>query len=112
MKTFLCMEIEPSNRSIKLHPDHYVREMLNEYQGYIRKLLRPERVPISPGVILRPEDSLTLQDPSKQKFYRSFVAKLQFAAPWKIRFNISFAVSQLARFMRFGRRTSTLDGVC
>ncbi len=31
MKTFFGMEIEQSNRSIKLHLDHYVREMLNEY---------------------------------------------------------------------------------
>ncbi len=91
MKTFLGMEIEQSNRSIKLHLDHYIREMLNEYKTYIMKSLRPKRVPFSPGVILRPEDSPTLPDPSKQKFYRSFVAKLQFTASW-IRFDISFAV--------------------
>ena len=97
MKTFLGMEIEQSNRSIKLHLDHYIREMLNEYKVYIKKSLRSKRVPFSPGVILRPEDSPTLPDPSKQKFYRSFVAKLQFAASW-IRFDIPFAVSQLARF--------------
>jgi hypothetical protein len=97
MKTFLGMEIEQSNRSIKLHLDHYVSEMLNEYKTYIKKSLRPKRVPFSPGVVLRPEDSPPIPDPSKQKFYRSFVAKLQFAASW-IRFDISFAVSQLARF--------------
>ncbi len=34
MKTFLGMEIEQSNRSIKLHLDHYIREMLNEYKVY------------------------------------------------------------------------------
>jgi hypothetical protein len=56
---------------------------------------RPKRVPISPGVILGPEDSNspTLPGPFKQKFYRPFVAKFQFAASW-IRFDISFAVSQ------------------
>ncbi len=97
MKTFLVMEIEQSNTSIKLHLDHYIREMLSEYKAYIKTSQRPKRVPFSPGVILRPEDSPTLPDPSKQKFYRSFVAKLQFAASW-IRFDISFAVSQLARF--------------
>jgi hypothetical protein len=97
MKTFLGMEIEQSNRSIKLRLDHYIRKMLNEYKVYIKKLVRPKRVPFSPGVILRLEDSPTLPDPSKQKFYRSFVAKLQFAASL-IRFDISFAVSQLARF--------------
>jgi hypothetical protein len=51
MKTFLGMEIEQSNRSIKLHLDHYIREMLNEYKTYIKKLLRPKRVPFSPGVV-------------------------------------------------------------
>jgi hypothetical protein len=96
MKTFLGMEIEQSNRSIKLHLDHYIREMLNEYQGYIKKSLRPKRV-LTPLVIHRPEDSPTVLDPSKQKFYRSCVAKLQFAASW-ICFDISFAVLQLARF--------------
>ncbi len=94
MKMFLGMEIEQSNRSIKMH---HVREMLNEYKVYTKKSLRPKRVPFSPGVILRPEDSPTLPDPFKQKFYRSFVAKLQFAASW-IRFDISFAELQLARF--------------
>jgi hypothetical protein len=66
---------------------------------YIRKAIRPKkvRVPIAPNVVLRPEDTPDLQDPSKQKFYSSFVAKLQFATTW-VRFNIAFAVSQLARF--------------
>ncbi len=81
------MEIEQSNRSIEMHLDHYIREMRNEYKACIKKSLRPKRVPFSPGVILRPEDS--------QKICRSFVAKLQFVASW-IRFDISFAVSQLA----------------
>ncbi len=47
MKTFLGMEIEQSNRSIKLHLDHYICEMLNEYKAYIKKSLRPKRVPSS-----------------------------------------------------------------
>ncbi len=34
MKTFLGME--QSNRSIKLHLNHYVSEMLNEYKVYIK----------------------------------------------------------------------------
>jgi hypothetical protein len=36
MKMFLVMEIKQSNRLIKLHIDHYVSEMLNEYKGYIK----------------------------------------------------------------------------
>ncbi len=54
MKMFLGMEIEPfkqGNMSIQLHLDHYVCNIFDEYKGYIQKLLRPTRVPISPGII-------------------------------------------------------------
>ncbi len=53
-----------------------------------------------PGLILTQdsqEDSPILPEKRKQKFYRSFVAKLQFAASW-VRFDISYTVAQLARF--------------
>ena len=59
--------------------------------------LSPKKVPISPGVAFKAEDAPELPDPLKQKYYRSFVANLQFAATW-VRFDISFAVSQLARY--------------
>jgi hypothetical protein len=71
--------------------------MLKEYKDYFKKSLRLKRVPISPGVILRSEDCPEVPDPLKQKYYRSFVANIQFATSW-IRFDISFVVSQLARF--------------
>ena len=80
MKTFLGMQVEQTARSIKIHLDHYIKEVLAGYAEYIRKALRPKKVPIAPNVILRPEDTPYLPDPRKQKFYRSFVAKLQFAA--------------------------------
>ncbi len=67
MKTFLSMDVEKDKKTIKLHHDHYVQEMLTDY---IKKSLRPKRVPISPGVILRPEDCPELPDPSKQKYIR------------------------------------------
>jgi hypothetical protein len=54
-------------------------------------------VPISPGVAFKAEDIPELPNQLKQKHYRSFVAKLQFAATW-IQIDISIAVSQLARF--------------
>ena len=60
-------------------------------------MLRVKHLPIQQGVILTSDDCPILPDPGKQKHYRSFVAKLQFAATW-IRFDISFAVSQMARF--------------
>ncbi len=59
--------------------------------------MRPKKVPISPGVAFKAEDILELPDPLRQKYYHSFGGKLQFAVTW-IRFDISFAVSQLARF--------------
>ena len=54
-------------------------------------------MPMNQGIVLKPEGCPTIPDQHKQKFYRSFVAKLQFAATW-IRFDISFAVYQLARY--------------
>ncbi len=50
-----------------------------EYAEYIRKGIRPKKVPIARNVVLRPEDTPDLPDPRKQKFYSTFVAKLQFA---------------------------------
>jgi hypothetical protein len=96
MKTFLGMQVEQTARSIKIHLDHYSKEVLAGYAEYIRKAIRPKKVPKAPNVIPRPEDTPDLPDPRKQKFYRSFVAKLQFAATW-VRFDITFAVSQQAR---------------
>ncbi len=61
------------------------------------KSLRPKNVPISLNVVFKAEDVPKLPYPNKQNNYSSFVAKLQFAVTW-IRFNFSFAVSQLARF--------------
>jgi hypothetical protein len=62
-------------------------------------MLRPKKMPISPGVVLDPEDVPVLLDPHKQKYYWSFVAKLQFAATWVL-IDIAFTVSQLARFCK------------
>ncbi len=99
METFLGIEVIQTKHHIKLHLDHYVRDLLLEYKTYIQKILRPKKVPISRGVFLTSASCPQIADPRKQKFYRSFVAKLQFAASW-IRFDISFTASQLARFVR------------
>ena len=82
MKTFLGMEVEQSGKTIKLHLDCDIQQVLSDYKEYIKKMLRPKKVPISPGVILDPTDVPVLPDARKQKYYRSFVAKLQFAATW------------------------------
>ena len=82
METFLGMVVEEDDKSIKIHLDNYVKEVIAEYWGYIKKSLRPKKVPISPGVAFKAEDIPELPDLTKQKYYRSFVAKLQFAATW------------------------------
>jgi hypothetical protein len=52
---------------------------------------------MSPGLVLNNEDCPITPDPRKKKYYRSFIAKLQFPASW-IRFDTSFTVSTLACF--------------
>jgi hypothetical protein len=90
MESFLGMEAEQLGKVIRLHLDIYIRSVLDEYKEFIKKSLRPKRVPMSPGLVLN-------SDPRKQNFYRSFIAKVQFAAS-RIHFEISFTVSSLARF--------------
>ena len=46
------MEVQQTKNHIKLHLDHYVRDLLSEYKDYIKKTLRPKKVPIAPGVVL------------------------------------------------------------
>ena len=104
METFLGMQVEQSKGKIRLHLDNYIRETLDEYKEFAMKSLRPKQVPIQPGLILEKDDCPIVPDPRKQKFYRSFIAKLQFAATW-IRFDISFAVAQLARFCASAGKT-------
>jgi hypothetical protein len=77
--------------------DNNVNKVIAEYLGYIKKILRPKKLLISPGVAYKAQDIPELPDQTKQKYYSSFVAKLQFVATW-ILFENSFAVSQLARF--------------
>ena len=67
VKGFLGREVEQDNKTtIKLHLDRNVHEMLTEYKDYIKKSLRPKRIPISPGAILRPEDCPEVPDLFKQ----------------------------------------------
>ncbi len=97
MKTFLGMQVEQSRKRIRLHLDNYVQELLDEYKACATKSLRTKQTPCQPGLILTQEDCPILLDAERQKYYSSFVAKLQFAASW-VRFEISFAMAQLARF--------------
>ncbi len=95
METFLGMKVDQPGKVIRLHLDSYIQEVLTEFKAYIKKALRPKKVSMSPGLVLNNEDCPITPDPRKQKYYLSFIAKLQFAASW-IRFDTSFTVSTLA----------------
>ncbi len=95
METFLGMVVEQEEECIKIHLDNlnYVKEVIVEYSGYIKKSLRPKKVQMSPGpgVTVKAEDVSKLPYPTKLKHYSSFEATLHFAATW-IRLDISLAV--------------------
>ncbi len=52
MTSFLGLEIEQSRRGIDIHLDTYIKEVLDEYQLYTKKELKPKKVPMQPGVVL------------------------------------------------------------
>ncbi len=61
MKTFLGMQLVQTARSIKIHLHHYINEVVAEYTEYIRKSSRPKKVPITPNVVLKPDDNPDLR---------------------------------------------------
>ena len=60
METFLGMEVEQPGEVIRLHLDSYIQEVLTEYKQYIKKALRPKKVPMSPGLVLTNETAQSL----------------------------------------------------
>ena len=97
MTSFLGLEVEQMESGIHLHLDTYIQELIEEFRMMYKKFVKPKTVPMAPGLVLDDSDCPELPDPIKQKHYRSFVAKVQFAAYW-VRFDISYAAAQLARF--------------
>jgi hypothetical protein len=97
MTSFLGLEVEQEKGQIRLHLDTYVNEMLEEYKAYIKRDLKPKKIPMQPGVVLTKDDAPKIPDPKEQKIYRSFVAKTQFVANW-VRYDVSFAAAQFACF--------------
>jgi hypothetical protein len=45
-ETFMGMEVQNTNNTIKIHLDHCINETLTEYKDYITKTLRPKKVQI------------------------------------------------------------------
>ncbi len=97
MTSFLGLEVEQDKGQIQLHHDTYVNEMLEEYKAYIKRDLKPKKIPMQHGVVLTKDDAPETPDSKEQKTYQSFVAKIQFVANW-VRYDVSFAASRLARF--------------
>ena len=97
MQSFLGLEVEQLDCYIKLHLDTYIEEFIAEYQLIRPKFLKLKTVPMSQRLVLETNDCPGAPDPFLQKQYLSITAKVQFATHW-IRFDISYAAAQLARF--------------
>jgi hypothetical protein len=57
MTSFLGLEVEQDKGQIRLHLDTYVNEMLEEYKAYIKRDLKPKKIPMQPGVVLTKDDA-------------------------------------------------------
>ena len=53
----LGMVVEQNDKSIKIHLDIYVKDVVVEYSEYIQKSLRPKKVPVSQGAAFKAEDA-------------------------------------------------------
>ncbi len=89
MTSFLGLEVEQDKGQILLHLDTYVNETLEEYKAYIKRDLKPKKIPMQPGVVLTKDDAPETPDPKEQKKNRSFVAKIQFLVNW-VRYGMMF----------------------
>jgi hypothetical protein len=52
MTSFLGMEVEQDQNSIRLHLDTYIQDTLSEYKAAILKFVKPKQVIMQPGVVL------------------------------------------------------------
>ena len=48
METLLGMAVEQKDKSIRIHLDNYIRDVLTDYSDYIKKSLLSKKVLISP----------------------------------------------------------------
>ncbi len=62
---FLGFEVEQAKGQIQLHLDTYVKEMLEEYKAYIKRDLKPKKIPMQPGVVLTKDDAPNNPDPKE-----------------------------------------------
>ena len=64
-ETFLGTAVEQNDKSIQIHLDNYVKEVVAECSGYIKESSRPKKVQISPGIAFKTENYPELPDPLK-----------------------------------------------
>jgi hypothetical protein len=57
MTSFLGLEVEQDNGQIRLHLHTYMNEMLEEYKAYIKRDLKPKKIPMQPGGVLTKDDT-------------------------------------------------------
>ena len=98
MESFIWLCVEQYLSKTSLHLDVYIQETLDIYTEHpSTKMVRLKYILIKPGNALTSVADVELPDKQKQAFYRSMVARFQFAETW-VRFDISYTVGQLARF--------------
>jgi hypothetical protein len=100
MDWFIRLSVEQTYSSITLHLEQYISDAIGQYKTFATKSLQPKITPMQPGsnLSLSSDDSPATPDPRRQTHYRLMIATLQFAETW-MRFDITFAISQLARFV-------------
>ena len=80
MKSLIGLDVEESQSKISLHVDAYIQETLDIYKAHPgTKLIRPKTAPMQPGNALTSGDVSEMPDKNRQAFYRSMVARRQFA---------------------------------
>ena len=80
MESFIGLDVEQSRSKISLHLDSYIQETLDIYKEHpAKKMIRPKATPMQPGNVLTSADAPEVPEKHKQAFYRSMVARLQFA---------------------------------
>ncbi len=70
--TFLRMEVEQDDESIRLHLNMYIQETLEEYKSTIKKFLKPKQVSMQSGVVLEHNNCPETPNPLEQKIFQSF----------------------------------------
>jgi hypothetical protein len=73
--SFLGLEVEQDKGQIRLHLDTYVNEMLEEYKAYIKRDLKPKKIPMQPGVVLTKDDSPEPQIQKNRKYIEHMLQK-------------------------------------